>query len=323
MYSGPAGVAYDSTNGILYISDNNNHRIVKVTASTGAFVGAIGSSTASTGSCPAGAAAPGWCTGGTFALGNGDGMYRLPRDITVDGANDALYFADGTNHRIIKVTASTGAFVGMIGEMFASTGTCPNGGIAAGWCTGGLPIAGSADGSFNQTRGVAIDTAGGYLYVTDQNNHKISKILASTGAFVGAVGRTSATAGTCPAAGATTGWCTGGTFTTGAADGMYNTLNGLMVDSANNALFAADLSNHRIARINLATGVFVGAIGNTSASTGTCPTTGAASIWCTGGTFASAASDGAFSGPGGLSIDLLTGYLYVSDSGNSRIVRVR
>jgi hypothetical protein len=74
----------------------------KITTLTGAFVGSIGITTATTGTCPAAGVAPSWCTGGTFASGAGDGMFNNPYGMTIDTLNNLLYISDGSNHRISK-----------------------------------------------------------------------------------------------------------------------------------------------------------------------------------------------------------------------------
>lgn len=103
------------------------------------------------------------------------------------------------------------------------------------------------------------------------------------GLFAGAVGNTAASTGSCPAAGAASTWCTGGTFGLGTGDGQYRFPRKLIVDKINSAIYAADGANHRIVKIDLSSGAFIGAIGRTTASGGTCPAAGAAPSWCTGG----------------------------------------
>ena len=142
MLGRPYGVATDISNN-LYIADLSNNRIVKLSP-TGAFVGAIGRATSSTGTCPASNAAASWCTGGVFASGSGDGMYSSPIGVAVDGSGN-LYVVDHANHRIVKVS-STGAFVGAVGRAASSTGTCPASGAASTRCTGGVFTSGSGDG---------------------------------------------------------------------------------------------------------------------------------------------------------------------------------
>ena len=384
MFDTPGDVAIDSTDGFFYVADTNNNRIEQFNLSTGVFVGAIGNMSATTGTCPASGAASGWCTGGTAATGSGDGMFKDPIGVSVDPTDGFFYVADTNNNRIEKFNLSTGAFVGAIGDMSATTGTCPASGAASSWCTGGTTAVGSGVGMFNGSFDVTTDAthgflyvadtgnnriqkialgsgtftselgateasisswtsnsseqaaatpvgggfdspvgiatdSNGYLYVADQTNNRVEKFVLSTGAFVGAIGDLSASTGSCPASGAATGWCTGGTFTTGAGDGMFNAPSGLRVDSTNGFLYVADNANNRIEKFVLSTGAFVGAIGDLSATTGSCPASGAATGWCAGGTFTTGTGDGMFSGPQDLEIDPTNGFLYVTDSNNYRV----
>jgi DNA-binding beta-propeller fold protein YncE len=169
----------------------------------GIFVGAIGKTSATTGTCPGGnLAASTWCTGGTFANGTSDGMFFQPKGNTVDSTNGYLYTSEALSGKLSKFTLSTGAFIGAIGSLSTSTGTCPGAGAAAGWCTGGTFMSGSGDGMYSQLNGIVADPIGGYIYAADTGNNRVVKIDISTGAFVGAIGKTTATSGTCPGGGA-------------------------------------------------------------------------------------------------------------------------
>jgi hypothetical protein len=47
MFNGAFGLYADTTNGFLYVGDGaNNHRVEKFNLNTGAFIGAIGRTTA-------------------------------------------------------------------------------------------------------------------------------------------------------------------------------------------------------------------------------------------------------------------------------------
>jgi DNA-binding beta-propeller fold protein YncE len=248
MFNAPSGIAYDSTNDALYIADPGNNRVLKVTASTGTFVGAIGKTSSSSGTCPASGAASAWCTGGVFVAGTGNGMFSSPVAMAYDSANNALYIADASNNLIVKVTATTGAFVGAIGETVSSTGTCPAAGAASSWCTGGVFTAGTGNGMFDSPSGLAFNSTGNALYIGDTNNNRIVKVTATTGAFVGAIGETVSSTGTCPASGVASSWCTGGVFTAGTGNGMFSNPFSMAYDSTNNALYIADQYNGRIVK---------------------------------------------------------------------------
>ncbi|MEO5970654.1 MAG: hypothetical protein ABIQ95_12060 [Bdellovibrionia bacterium] len=327
------GFAVDSVNGFFYVVDYYNHQISKFASVTGAFVGAIGKTNSSTGTCPASGATSGWCTGGHFTFGTGDGEFQNPTDIALDIANDVFYVSDFLNYRVSKYVLSTGAYMGSIGEVASKpgAGTCPSSGVATSWCTGGIFAQNAGDGSFNLVSSLGVDTVGGSLFIADQAARKLIQVTASTGAFVGSVGKVSSSTGNC-SVGVATSWCTGGTFTaTGAAsiDGSYSTPAALSVDSTNGFIYVLDPGSHKANKILISTGAFVGAIGYVGSSTGgpgACVAGGGATGWCTGGTFASAPIPGAGDGHFydayyGISADADSGFLYIGDQGANRIMK--
>jgi len=146
--SGPHQVAFDSE-GNMYIADENNNRIRKVTISTGIISTIAG--TATGGFSGDGAAA-------TAAKLSG------PGGVAVDDSGN-VYISDGYNQRIRKVSASTG-FISTI----AGTGTASFGGDGAA-ATAAL---------LNNPAGLALDNSGN-LYIADMDNQRIRKITKSTG----------------------------------------------------------------------------------------------------------------------------------------------
>ncbi|HKR03207.1 MAG TPA: T9SS type A sorting domain-containing protein, partial [Bacteroidia bacterium] len=135
--------------GNVYIPDEYNHRVRKITAATGMI-----STIAGTG------------TGGY----NGDGIpataaeLNFPFGLGFDGAGN-LFIADEANGRIRKITVSSGLI-----STVAGTGNLSyNGdGIAA------------TAADLNRPLDVDIDAAGN-LYITDHFNDRIRKVTASTG----------------------------------------------------------------------------------------------------------------------------------------------
>ena len=314
-FNTPSSIVIDQSGTYLYVADSNNFRVSKFVAATGAYVGSIGYSSATSGTCPAAAVASGWCTGGSFATSTLDGGFNNVYNLAIDSANDFLYVANG--FAIQKFVASTGAFIGSIGRVSATTGTCPSAAVATTWCTGGTFIVSSVDGGFSNVPVIAYD--GGYLYAA--HNARISKHVASTGTFVGSIGKTTASTGTCPSSGVATGWCTGGTFTTALTDGAFTSVGGMAINSANNTIYVTDAP--KVQKFTLSTGIFVGALGKTTSSTGTCPSSGVASTWCTGGTFTTLNGDGGYNIPVGVSFDSGTGNLYVTDQATSRVMKLK
>ncbi|MFI6038124.1 RICIN domain-containing protein [Streptomyces sp. NPDC051315] len=137
----PYGVVVDS-NGTLYVSDNNNHRVRKITTD-----GRI--------STVAGTGVAGFSGDDGAAV---SAQLNDPREVAVDRAGN-LYIADAENHRVRKVTAD-----GKISTV-AGTGT-------AGF-SGDDGLATAAE--LNYPYGLVVDS-NGTLYVSDNNNHRVRKI---------------------------------------------------------------------------------------------------------------------------------------------------
>ena len=146
-FNGPRGITTDGTN--LYVADFSNHLIRKIVISTGVV-------TTVAGKLWGGAGDPGSANGtGTSASFNG------PNGITTDGTN--LYVSERNNHLIRKIVISTGVVTTLAGT--GSSGSADN-------STGTLA-------SFYRPLGITTD--GTNLYVSDTYNHRIRKIVISTG----------------------------------------------------------------------------------------------------------------------------------------------
>jgi sugar lactone lactonase YvrE len=191
-FTTPIGITTDGTN--LYVADYGNHRIRKVVIST-AVVTTIAGSTS------------GYADGtGTAA------QFNFPNGITTDGTN--LYVADQSNNRIRKIIISTGVVTTLAGAAVGSsdgTGTSATFNFPTGITSDGSNLYVS-DGSNNRIRKIVISTAvvttlagagsgsadgtgtsatfsfpfhinndGTNLYVVDQNNHRIRKIVIASG----------------------------------------------------------------------------------------------------------------------------------------------
>ena len=196
----PSGITSDGTN--LYVADMHNHKIRKIVISSGAVTTLAGSGSA------------------TFADGTGtSASFKYPDHLTTDGTN--LYVADQQNHKIRKIVIFTGVVTTLAGS--GSVGSADGTGTSA---------------SFNYPRGITID--GTNLYVSDNTNHKIRKIVISTGEVTTFAGS---------AAGSTTSGSTNGTGTTARFKYPY----GITSDGTN--LYVADADNHKIRKIVLSTRV--------------------------------------------------------------------
>ena len=134
----PCGVAVDAA-GNVYVGDNSNNKIRKITAAgvvtTIAGSGAVGSG-------------DGTGTGATF---------NQPFSVTLDPFGN-LYISDRYNHRIRKLVLATGVV-----STVAGSGT-------AGWADGTGPAA-----SFNYPTTIISD-ASGNVFVADYHNNRIRKV---------------------------------------------------------------------------------------------------------------------------------------------------
>ncbi|MEW2373935.1 RICIN domain-containing protein [Streptomyces sp. NPDC006656] len=137
----PYEIAVDS-NGTLYISERENHRVRKITTD-GKISTVVGTGVAG------------------YRGDNGPAVsaqLTRPRGIAVDNTG-TLYIADSENHRVRKVTAD-----GTISTV-AGTGAAGFGG------DGGAATTARLNGPY----AVAVDSTG-VLYVADFNNHRVRKI---------------------------------------------------------------------------------------------------------------------------------------------------
>ena len=149
---------------------------------------------------------------GSSGSANGTGTsasFNSPTGITTDGTN--LYVAEYGNHLIRKIVISTGVVTTVAGT--GSTGSANGTGTSA---------------SFNYP--VGITTVGTNLYVADQNNHLIRKIVISTGAVTTLAGTGSS----------------GSANGTGTSASFYSPI-GITTGGTN--LYVADRFNHLIRKI--------------------------------------------------------------------------
>ena len=218
--NGPEGVGVDGV-GNIYITDTENHRIRKVTASTGKIT------------TIAGTGFQGFSIDGTNAtLAN----LQRPSSVAVDAAGN-IYIADTRNYRIRKVSASTGIISTVAGT--GTAGFTGDGGLAT-------------NATLYNPLAVATDKDGN-IYIADTLNHCIRKVTASTGIITTIAG-------------------TG--FQGFSIDGTNATLANLQrpssvaVDAAGN-IYIADTRNYRIRKVSASTGII-----STVAGTGTAGFTG-------------------------------------------------
>jgi sugar lactone lactonase YvrE len=245
-FNNPRGIVIVGGNG--YVADMNNHVIRKIALASGAVTTLAGTPLRAGGSDGTGAAA----------------RFNRPTALASDGTN--LYVSDMRNQTIRQIVIASGAVTTLAGTAGAA-GSTDNSGAAA---------------RFDHPHGLVCDGAGN-LYVADNNNHTIRKIVIAGGVvttFAGTAGMRAFADGTGAAA-------------------RFNSPHGLAFDNGN--LFVADTGNHAIRQID------AGGVVTTPAGQG-----GAAGmVDATGGA-------ARFNAPRGLASDG-AGSLWVADSGNSRV----
>ncbi len=199
----PLGITTDGTN--LYVADYTNNTIRQIVISTGVVTTLAGSGS----------------IGGADGTGPG-ATFNGPISITTDGTN--LYVSDLNNYVIRQIVISSKVVTTL-------AGTC---------CTPGYTDAQGSSAAFDNPRGLITD--GTNLYLADENNHVIRKIVISTQVVT----------------------TLAGTGTPGTADGTlvasnFNFPVGITMDDS--YIYVSERGTHRIRKIDVSgalVSVFVG-----------------------------------------------------------------
>lgn len=186
---------------------------------------------------------------------NTGGNFKSTAGVAVDTAGN-VYVADRQNHTIRKITP--GGVISTLAGQVGVPGTANGTGTAA---------------QFNAPNAVAVDGAGN-VYVADTNNHAIRKVTAA-----GAVSTLAGQPGV-----------------PGSADGVgnlaqFNSLFGICVDPAGVNLYVADLGNHTIRQVVIASGAVTTLAGQAGVSGAVNGTGTAASFGTPSGTAVDAAGN--------------------------------
>ena len=194
-FDDPNGVVSDGTH--LFVADTNNHTIRKIVLATGAVSTLAGTSGRS---------------GFADAVGTA-ARFDRPRGITTDGTH--LFVSDTRNYLVRKVNIATGAVTTLAGTLGMS---------------GSLDGAGTA-ASFSAANGLTTD--GSSVYLSDNSNHTIRKIVIASG-LVTTLAGSAGQAGTTDAMGAAA---------------RFNVPSGIFYSAG--TLFVTELDNHTVRKIVL------------------------------------------------------------------------
>lgn len=207
----PVNVATDGT--YLYVVDKDNNAIRKVSMASGYTTTLVGS--------------------GLFGHADGVGTaasFHFPSGITI--ARSQLFVADTSNHEIRAVDLTNNQVTTLAGS-FDNKGATDGVGASA---------------SFNLPQGLVADPSGRNLYVTDQFNHEIRKIVIATGQVTTFAGSTES----------------------GFTDGVgiaarFNMPANIAVDPAGTSLYVTDASNNAVRKIDIASAKVTTVAGDTTA----------------------------------------------------------
>ena len=204
--------------------------------------------------------------------------FNQPIGSSSDGTS--FYIAEYGNNKIRRINISSGEVTTLAGPPAGTT------------TSGDTDNATASNARFN--RPVGMTTDGTNLYVTEEGNNKIRKIVISSGAVTTFAG---------PPAGTTT---SGDTDNATASNARFYMPYGITTDGTN--LYVSDSSNNKIRKIVISSGEVTTLAGPPAGTT------------TAGDTDSDTASNARFNNPYGITSD--GSYIYVGDFSNNKIRRI-
>jgi len=295
----PVGVAYDSENSRLFVSDQDNSRVMVFNVASNPFTNGVAAS---------------FFLGQSNSTNNAAATTQagmdLPDNLSYDAPNNRLFVADNINKRVLVYNAGPSVIAtGMnasyvIGQVSFTTNN------ANSPTQSGLVL----DQPINNSLSCAhYDPATNLLYVCDTDNHRVLTFSTSNAGQVlndesaqYVLGQANFTSGTTNQGGAT-----GQSTLAGAVGGFY--------DSTNTQEYVVDQNNNRIMIFNAAPASIANGE-NASDELGQYTTPGGATnLWTANGPNNGPTALGMYL-PRGVALDAVHHYLYVSDSSNNRVM---
>jgi len=295
-YYRPGGIAAFASgvfgSNYLYVTDYLNMSVQRLNLDDGTPMGRLGSTDTS---CPS--TALNWSSATARYVNNYcTHSFDVPQGVHVDSAHN-IFVADTQNRRIVKYD-SNGNFIGWLGrdagnDLWQAAGTEMH------------PEILYLNGAITDPRMFLVPwtltSDANYLYIVDYGNHRIVKRNKATGAFVAYIGNgnNSWQSSTAPQV---------GSF--GNANGYFYYPRGIVLTGGK--LYIVDELNHRVVRIDAASGNFEAWLGD-GVATWQAMTTMPSQI--------GSAQNKYFKNPSGIATDGT--YLYIADRLNNRIVKWR
>ena len=297
-FAGASGIGVD-TAGNLYVADTANNAVRKIVISSGAvttFAGSLNAPrgiavdgagnvyVADTGSqtirmiTPGGAVTTLAGAAGSSGYTNATGAaarFSNPQGIAADragagGAAVNLYVADSGNNAIRQIVVATQVVTTLAGSATGASGNTNDTGTLA---------------RFFQPVGIAVDATGPNVYVADEFNHLIRKIVVSSGVVTTLAG-------------------TGSPGYSDGSPGIFNNPSGVAVDGAGN-VYVADSGTQTIRKIT--SGGVVSTLAGTGNSAGTAD--------------GLATTVARFNNPSSVAVDA-AGVVYAVDSNNETVRKI-